>query len=205
MPNCDFYAVPNDHQQLLDWLFREGTCRLFELYSDFEKPLREFCSVEEVMSLFSRAYSNGKMWDTLHLRLYVLDAGPSIVPRRVKLDPKACNGATFRYAAEGWGLVQLYLAAEGTDGLKNSHTSHFSLKRAGTWASTIPESQPIALWDFKRITAFSSRLNRQIKKMSVATIGRRAVLSGALGLWEKGIALLPFRQDGTVAIVRAGT
>jgi len=42
MANCDFYATPADHRHLLHWLFEEGTCRVFELSSDFEQPLKEF-------------------------------------------------------------------------------------------------------------------------------------------------------------------
>jgi hypothetical protein len=31
MPNCDFYATPQDQAPLLDWLFAEGTCRVLDL------------------------------------------------------------------------------------------------------------------------------------------------------------------------------
>lgn len=203
MPNCDFYGVPQDHEQLLDWLLRQDACRIYELSSDFEMPLREFRTVEDVMSQFSRTYSNGKRWDTVHLQLYVVGTGPPFVPRRVTLNPQACNGATFRYAADGWGLVQLYLAAVGSGGLRNSHTNHSSVKRAEACAPARPDMPPAEAWDFKRITAFSSRLNRQIRKMGIAKIGSRAVLPGALALWERGVSLLPFAQGGPVAVVRA--
>jgi hypothetical protein len=203
MPNCDFYGVSEDHEQLLDWLLRQGACRVYELSSDFETPLREFLTVEDVMSQFFRTYSNGNRGDTVHLQLYVLGAGPPFVPHRIPLDPRACDGATFRYVAEGWGLVQLYLAAVGSGGLKNSHTNHNSVKRAEVWAPVRSEMQPVESWDFKRITAFSSRLNRQIRKMGIAKIGSRAVLPGALALWEQGVSLLPFAQGGSVALVRA--
>ena len=202
MPNCDFYAVPEDHEQLLDWLLREGTCRIFELSSEFEMPLREFCTVKDVVSEFSRTYSNGDKWNTVHLQLYVLGAGPPFVPRRVPLDPRSCNGATFRFVAEGWGLVQLYLGALGKGGVKDSHTNHNSIKRAEAWAPVIPEMQSVELWDFKKIAAFSSRLNRQISKMGIAKIASRAVLPGALRLWEEGVSLLPFHHDGSVSLVR---
>lgn len=202
MPNCDFYAIPEDHEPLLDWLVRERICRIFELASDFEMALREFHTVDDVMSQFSRTYSNGNSWDTVHLQLYVLGAGPPFVPRRVSLDPRACDGATFRYAAEGWGLVQLYLGAIGSGGLKNSHTNHNSLKRAEAWGSVKPDMQPVESCDFKKISAFSSRLNRQIKKLGIAKIGSRPVLPGALKLWERGVSLLPFHADGSIAVVR---
>lgn len=204
VPNCDFYAALEDHELLLDWLFRESTCRVFELSSDFETPLREFRAVADVLAQFTRAYPNGRRWHTVHLQLHVLGAGPPFVPTRVTLDPRACQGATFRFVARGWGLVQLYLSVPDATGLMNSHTNHNSRKRAETWASVTPEAQSVGSWDFKRVTAFSSRLNRQVKKMGVARIASRAVLPGALRLWEGGVPLLPFRPDGPLQLVRNG-
>ncbi len=191
MPNCDFYATREDHAGLLDWLFAEGGCEVHQLASDFERPLQRFRSSAEVLAQFERRYPNGRPWRQLHLQLYLPGAGPPFVPRRVTLNPAACDGATYRYSAEGWGLVQLYLAtASGDDTrLENSHTNHNSLKRAQTWADTVTDQGGVEAWDFAKITAFSSRLNRQIRARGVAKIGSRAVLPGALALWEAGIAM----------------
>jgi hypothetical protein len=203
MPNCDFYATPEDHEQLLHWLFSENTCRAFELSSDFEQPLKEFHSVSDVLSQFGRTYSTVEKWHTVHLQLYVLGACPPFAPRRIQLNPKACDGATFRYEANGWGLVQLYLATATAHGLNNSHTNHNSQKRAEVWAPTIPTMQEVSLWDFKKISAFSSRLNRQVKNLSVAKIGSRPILSGAFKLWQEGTLLLPFHNDNSTIVLHA--
>jgi hypothetical protein len=47
-------------------------------------------------------------------------------------------------------------------------------------------------WDFSRISSFSSRLNRQIRKRGVAKIGSRFVLRGALAPRERGVSLGPY-------------
>ncbi|NVD97584.1 hypothetical protein [Massilia sp. BJB1822] len=201
MPNCDFYATEQDHAQFLNWLFAEGTCRVFELSSQFEEQLKEFHSTEEVLAEFDRVYTNGTPWHTVHLQLYVVGAGPAFVPRRIDLDPEKCGGAKFRYAAEGWGLVQLYLSRAVHGGLRNSHTNHFTATGAGKWAPLDPEKPSADDWDFKKITAFSSRLNRQIKKLSVARIGTRAVFPGALDLWNGGLSLLPFNKANAQLIL----
>src|SRR4051812_12429510 len=125
MPNCDFYATPHDQRTLLEWLFAERTCRVFEPASEPEKPLKEFLSAQEVLAQFDRVYSNGKPRQTVHLQLYVIGASPPFSPTRVELDFKR-TGATFRYSADGWGLVQLYLAAPAANRLANSHTNHQS-------------------------------------------------------------------------------
>jgi hypothetical protein len=61
----------------------------------------------------------------------------------------------------------------------------------------------VETWDFKKITAFSSRLNRQIKKLSVAKVGSRPVLSGALQLWHEGASLLPYSHENANVVLRA--
>jgi len=191
MPNCDFYATPEDHEGLLAWLLAEGTCEIHELASDDGQPLRRFHSAAEVLAQFERRYPEGGKWRAVELQLYVLGAGPPFVPTRVALDPDECDGATFRYDAEGWGLVQLYLGAlpDGETRLEDSHTNHNTLKRAQAWSATLPEMGDVGAWDFGRITAFSSRLNREIRKRGVATIGSRPLLPGALALWNAGVAM----------------
>lgn len=134
MPNCDFYGVRSDHEQLLAWLFREGTCEVYELGSDDERPLRQFRNPNDILSQFDRTYITGKKWDKLYLQLYVLGAGPPFVPQRVELDPRACCGAKFRYAAEGSGLVQLYLGTATGNGVSDSHTNHNTERGLRAWA-----------------------------------------------------------------------
>lgn len=189
MPNCDYYATPEDHAQVLGWLFEQGECRVFELASDFEKPLTEFHTADEVCAQFDRVYSTGRKWDTVHLQLWVAGASPRFRPRRVRLDPKACDGATFRYLAEGWGLVQLYLGGITSAGLTHSHTNHNTLTRAKAWS--LDAAHELARWDFKKITSFSSRLNRYLEKLSVAKLNSRPVLPGAQQFRQTGETLLP--------------
>jgi hypothetical protein len=195
MPSCDFYATKEDHEGLLTWLFAEERCDVYELASDFEQPLKCFRSASEVLAQFNRSYPNGRKWRSVHLQLYVRGAGPVFIPRRVALDPQACGGATFRYNADGWGLVQLYLgsAAAGDERLEDSHTNHNSLKRAQSWSDTVEEMGDVGVWDFAKITSFSSRLNREIRKRGVAKVGSRAVLPGALKLWDIGVAMGPYK------------
>lgn len=193
MPNCDFYAAASDHRELLTWLFNERTCHVYEFGSDYEKPLQRFESADSVMEEFGRPHLRAEKQVTVLLQLYVLGAGPPFSPRRVSLNPDLCDGARFRFAAEGWGLVQLYLTSLNKNQLGNSHTNHFSSKKAEVWAPVRPEVENPAVWDFKRINSFSSRLNREIRKRAVAKIGSRSVLAGAASLWESGIPLSPYK------------
>lgn len=44
MPNCDFYATPEDHEPVLGWLFSEDECDVYEMYSDFDDTYRDLQS-----------------------------------------------------------------------------------------------------------------------------------------------------------------
>lgn len=201
MPNCDFYATTQDHAQVLDWLFAEGTCKVFESYSQVEMQLKELHSTQEVLAEFDQVHADGAPTTTVHLKLFVVGAGPSFVPRRIQLNPKHCNGATFRYAADGFGLIQFYLSRTGPKGLENSHINHCTAARAGNCTASAPAPPFADEWDFKKITSFSTRLNRQIRNLGVAKIGSCPVLPGALDLWNEGVFLLPFRQQDNQLIL----
>jgi hypothetical protein len=85
MPNCDFYATPGDHEPLLDWLFDEATCHVYELASEFEQPLKRFASSREVLSQFERRHPNGSVWHRVDLQRYVLGAGPPFSAARPRV------------------------------------------------------------------------------------------------------------------------
>jgi hypothetical protein len=167
-----------------------------------EKPLKRFETVVDVMRQFERRYPNGEPWQ-VDLNLYVLGAGPPFEPRRITLDPKASGSATFRYAAEGWELVHLHLSAPRADRLENSHTNHNPKTRTERWEPVRGVEPGPAARHFARITAFSSRLNRQVKKRGVSKIGSRVVLAGTLKLWERGVSLAPYVPGKQVLHMRA--
>lgn len=60
MPNCDWYGTPADNRPILDFVFNEGTCDVYELNSKLEKPLKKFTSSEDVLAEFKNTYVNGK-------------------------------------------------------------------------------------------------------------------------------------------------
>jgi len=172
---------------------------VYELASDFEASLKEFHSPDEVLGQFERCHADGRKWHTVHLQLYVLGAGPDFVPRRVELDPGRCHGARFRFNADGWGLVQFYLSSPNGGKLESSHTNHFG-KRGAMVRGSIDD---VDKWDFRRITAFSGRLNREIRKRSVGTIDSRVILPSARDLWNAGVSLSPYEAKRDAPVWKA--
>lgn len=179
MPNRDFFAVGGDHRQVLDHVFAEGACRVFESYSPFDTDLAEFKSVADIEARYGINDWSGSDRDVLLLQLHPHDAAGKLVIERIELDSRKCEGARFRFSCNGWGLVQLYLWSVDRGVLHPSHTNHNSPKRATAWSSTYPELGAPDAWHWSEVTAFSRRLNRHIDKLAVATIGSRRVLPEA--------------------------
>ena len=192
MPNCDWYGTKDDHAQILDFLFDSNTCEVYELSSDFDKPLKLFTSTQAVLDQFKRKYSNGKLWNSVYLQIMVLGCGPNFQPTRVVLDPLKCSGATHKYKASGWGLIQLYLHTISDGALGDSHSNHNSLKRAESWSLLSEGWDSPEDWNFSGISKFSSRLNRTIRKAAVAKIESRVILPNAYEHWKEGGKLNPY-------------
>ncbi len=127
--------------------------------ADWRKPLRE----------------------SILLQILPMNAGPVTV-EHIALDPAKCNGATFRYSPNGWGLVQLHLEAERGDKMRASNSNHNSEKRALAWASTYPDMPGPSAWDWVHVVSFSNRLNRVIRKLGVEKAGSRTILPKAAEL-----------------------
>jgi hypothetical protein len=201
MPNCDYYATAEDHRAVLDWLFSSHAADVYELASEYEKPLRQFSKTDDVIRLFENRTATGESWHTVHLQLMVRGAGLDFKPTYVKLDPKVCHGAKFRYGAEGIGLIQLYLSVPRSEELENSHTNHFTGAGAGQWVGISTDARTVSKIDFKAIASFSGKLNRQIRNLAVAKIGGRILTKSALELWNQGFRLAPFDRSSSEEII----
>ena len=187
MPNCDYFAAGTDHKAVLEFVLSHGDADVYELASRFDRPLRQFRSIADFEEHFSISdWSRGGTEDIL-LQLHPHGANGRFVALRTDFDPEDGDGAKFQFSAEGWGLVQLYLAMPRAGRLGNSHTNHNSFKRAAAWAGSHPELGDPAAWDWECVTAFSRRLNRFIRNQAIAKTGSRVILPQAAKLQAEGI------------------
>jgi hypothetical protein len=190
MPNCDFYAVEDDLINVLDVVFSQADCRIFEMYSPFGQELMEFRTTQDISDRYTLGKCQGNS-PSVMLQLLPNNARGQVKIEKVTLKPEKCGGHTFRYKASGWGLIQLYLGGVSSAGIVHSHTDHNSEKRAKAWEATYPEMGPASNWDWKAITLFSSRLNRIIRnKLAVTKEGARVVLPHAMELINNGARLV---------------
>lgn len=187
MPNCDFFAIGTDHRAVLEYIFSQGTCDVYEGYSPGDHPLRQLQSLSDLEKYFAITDWSNELSGGLHLQLYPHGAKGKFVNRRIALKPKYCQGATFRHAAEGWGLVSLQLERFRKGKLQNSHTNHNSPARAAAWAEVVSELGDPADWDWKCVASFSRKLNRFIHSLAVAKRDSYVVLPAAAELQKQSV------------------
>jgi hypothetical protein len=189
LPNCDFYAASGDFEPILQFVFDDLHCRVLEAYSDFDKDLREFSSLNEIVKATHPGdWGNSAL--SCFLVLWPVEASDQVRIRRFKLDPSVGSG-THRHVAEGWGLISLQLGGLRKMELYPSRTNHNTEKRARNWADTFEHSMgdPTS-WNWNVVTRTSDKLNRRIRSLAVAKSGSRVVLPAAKRAFDAGARLV---------------
>jgi hypothetical protein len=177
MPNCDFYGLESDLASVLEFVFCETGCRVFESYSAYGRELLEFRSVADLRQRYVLGHCQGNAPSIL-LSLLPESAGELVrdqIPSHV-----VSAAAPGRFAAGGWGLIQLQLGGESPHGIVKSHTNHNSEKRAAAWEHQYGDAwgSP-ASWDWSLVASSSRRINDFVRKMAITKDGSRPVLPAA--------------------------
>jgi hypothetical protein len=103
-----------------------------------------------------------------------------VYEKRIVFNLGAVPGATFRYDARGWGLIQLYFVAQRDGKLKASHTNHQSETGARRWEPIfMDEPDRVDDWDWGGVQRTSASLNRFIRATAPSKFGSRPVLPSA--------------------------
>ena len=180
----DFFADKVDKLKVLDFIFKDTDLQVYDLGSAYGQDICQYKTVDEISSKFDleidELETTFQLWTPRH-------KGKPIF-RKVDLDPKRCNGHTFRYSTEGWGLIQLYFGGLKNNELKHSHIGHFNEKGALKWEETNNVNGLVSSWDWTEIQTTSRKLKYQINnKMAIRKIGSFGVLTGADKLEKQGI------------------
>lgn len=183
----DFYADQTDKLTVLDFIFNETDLQVFDLSSPYGQNISQYKNSKEVTAKFDLINGNKspvtfQLWTLRH------KGGP--VFRKIDLDPNRCNGHTFRYSTDGWGMIQLYFGGLNNNILSLSHIGHFSEKDAAKWEGTNKFNGNIKDWDWKEVQATSKKLKQYIHNyLTGEKLGSTDVLLGASKLHEQGIEL----------------
>ena len=192
MPNLDFYAADGDFSPILNYVFTQSGCRVFESYSPRGHDIAEFTSIKSLEAQFWIGVCEGS-GPSILLQLVPPSSFDLCQMRRIELNSAIFGDNAFRYRLDGWGLIQLYLGGIGPHGMVASQSNHFTETRAKSWEQTDmgergPERGPVDAWDWRKVTAISSALNRFVRKLAQYKLGSCPVLPGAAAAFETGVA-----------------
>ena len=183
MANLDFFATRADHHAVVDFLFANTDLRMFESYSEYGEELREFRCFEELTACYDVGSDTGGNGCEVLLQLWSPSVEPGPKIERKLLDPRQCEGHTFRYLLDGAGLIQLYLGGVHGRILTSSHFGHNSEARARNWGI----SKGV---DWCALKSLSNKIQYHIgKRLEVARVPGRPVLAEAFSLARIGYIL----------------
>lgn len=189
MASLDFFAARTDHQALIDFLFENTDARVFESYSEYSQELREFRSFDELAACYPVGVDEHGHGAAVLLQLWSPSVMTQLEIRRITLDPGHCQGHTFRYCIEGWGLIQLYLGGIHERIITKSHFGYNSEKRARAWG----HAEEV---DWTALAKLSHRIQYHIRRrLAVARVPGRPVLREALELARGGYVLKEAAQS----------
>lgn len=171
--NFQFYAEKNDRKFILDFIFNETNWEIYDLYSSYGEEIRRYTTLDEIEKKIEKDKRSA------HFNIYSPDFGGEVIFRKITLDPTHCNGHTFRYSTEGWGLIQLYFGKVWNERLEYSTIKHNSETRAINWYPTCPDMGNPDLWNWKEVSKVSRKLSYIIKKASINRAGGRYVMPDA--------------------------
>lgn len=181
----NFFADEKDKIEILNFILHETDLQIFDMGSSYGQEISEYRATSEIVSRFDLR-NGGKF--SVTFQLYSPRFKGDLVFRKVKLDPKRCNGHTFRYSTEGWGLIQLSFGGVKNNELNQSLIGHQSQKRAMMWERNHSMLGRVSKWDWTEVEITSRKLKNQIHhNMAKRKIGSFGVLDGADKLEEQGI------------------
>lgn len=141
----------------------QGALTVFEAYSEFEADIREFPTKESLGKLISDKLADATRHKFIYCCLKYSRSKGLVKKRKIDLDPRKCNGATYRYTMEGWGLIQFQLDLTNLENISCRFACN-SERRADIWSDVYPELESPSLWDWTVIEKNIRRLIRVLRK-----------------------------------------
>ncbi len=151
-----------DISQIINIIFSIGNVKVYEFYSEMEKDLMQFGNANELKSYVQEAVNNDNK--LLNFALYYLESNGFYEIVKIDLDPKYCEGKTWRYRVDGWGLIHFQIDLRKSDSDIECRFTVNSQKRAKNWESTCTKLKSPDLWDWKIVESKARKLIYELKK-----------------------------------------
>ena len=180
MPNCNFYAIDKDYEDILDFVFKELDCEVYQKQSEPNSEIVKFSNSAEVIKYYDLKNFSTASKKSAHLVLWPTKASKNFSITRIPMRSKKAKPGAYRFRAEGWGVIQLELNGNSEKGLVHSHSNHNTEKLALAKEAELKSMLGrVKSWNWIVVNNTSGHLNNFIKYKSTKKDGNKFVLPKA--------------------------
>jgi hypothetical protein len=154
--------------ELVEYILSDSKTEFYESDSEMEKEIIRIKSMSEFENYFDNGITNGKKH--FGFGIYNPDSKGKFFKTKIELNPKYCNGKTFRYKLDGWAIIFIQLDFRQGENEIECRVSVNSKKRAEGWKSTYPEFGNPELWEWKNIESRARKIINRLKKTTHNTV-----------------------------------
>lgn len=135
----------------------------YESYSEMEKEIFRIETLSAFKDYLENGISEGKT--QFGFGIYNPGSKGKFFITKLKLNPKYCNGKTYRYKVDGWAIIFIHLELQNDENSIECRVSVNSKKRAENWKSTYPEFGDPELWEWKTVESSTRKIINRLKKL----------------------------------------
>ena len=154
--------------ELIEYILSDSKTEFYESYSEMEKEIIRINNLSEFQDHFDNGIANGKVH--FGFGIYNPESKGKFFTSKIKLNPKYCNGKTFRYQIVGWAIIFIHLDLKNAENQIECKVSVNSKKRAENWKSTNPEFGNPELWEWKNVESRARKIINRLKKTTHNTV-----------------------------------
>lgn len=180
MANLNFYALKEDMLNILDFIFKNTNCRIFEARSGFNMELKEFRSLSEMDSELKIGITESGHEFAIKLQLWSPEVVKQINIEKFDLKHPVHS---FQHSLRTIGLMQLNFGGKDLHAITPSQFGCSNEKDRRQLSGKVEHVD----WD--RLLEISSQIKRHILKQAVAKVRACPILSGAYKGLEREMVL----------------
>lgn len=146
--------------EVIHAIYQEGSPKVWEAYSGFDKPLREFLACADLLADLVADEKRKSFGYAIH---YPAAKG-HVTEDRIDPKSKALRGFTHRFVVNGWGLIRLqptFLDPNWVQVLIAVNTQ----SGGANWSPICPEQADPKAWDWTVVERHARRLVRLLRKI----------------------------------------
>ncbi|NER11754.1 hypothetical protein SAMN06265375_1112 [Muriicola jejuensis] len=148
--------------ELIEYILSDSKTEFYESYSEMEKEIVRINNLFEFQDYFDNGIANGKVH--FGFGIYNPESKGKFFTSKIKLNPKYCDGKTYRYRIDGWAIIFIQLDLKNGENQIECNVSVNSKKRAENWKSTNPEFGNPELWEWKNVESRTRKIINRLKK-----------------------------------------